>query len=108
MVNIQPVVFPVVGTATKLGIAILGFPTDAKSCSVVYQLLTDKGERVIDGNYPLTEQEFTAWGVDNSYIDNIVANYLNVVIIPQFVDEVVEVIDTVPQTITLGPPPSFS
>jgi hypothetical protein len=82
MVDIQPVVFPIVGTATKLGISILGFTTDAKTCTVYYALMTDKTERIIEGNYQLTEDEFAAWGVDNNYINEVVANYLKVIIVP--------------------------
>jgi hypothetical protein len=81
MVNIQPVVFPIVGTATKLTVTVLGFATNAKSCGTYYALMTDKNVKVIEGNYQLTEDEFSAWGVDNNYINTIVANFLNVTII---------------------------
>lgn len=81
MVNIQPVVFPIVGTATKLAVTILGFPTNATNCGTYYALLTDANVKIIEGNYQLTETEFAAWGVDNNYIDDIVANFLNVTII---------------------------
>jgi hypothetical protein len=81
MVNIQPVVFPIGGTATKLAVTVLGFPTSAKDCGIYYALLTDANVKIIEGNYQLTEAEFADWGVDNSYIDDIVANFLNVTII---------------------------
>jgi len=81
MVNIQPVVFPIVGTATKLTVTVLGFATSAKDCGIYYALLTDTNIKIIEGNYQLTEAEFAAWGVDNTYIDDIIANYLNVTII---------------------------
>ena len=81
MVNIQPVVFPIVGTATKFTVTILGFATNAKSCGTYYALMTDANVKVIEGNYQLTEAEFAQWGVDNTYIDDIVANFLNITII---------------------------
>jgi hypothetical protein len=81
MLNIQPVVFPIVGTATKLAVTVLGFPTSAKDCGTYYALLTDANVKIIEGNYQLTEAEFAAWGTDNNYINDIVANYLNVTII---------------------------
>lgn len=81
MTNIQPVIFPILGTATKLQVIVLGFATNAKTCNTYYQLLTDDNKKVTDGNYELTEQEFTQWGVDNSFIDNCVANHLGVTII---------------------------
>jgi hypothetical protein len=81
MVNIQPVVFPIVGTATKLTVTVLGFATNAKTCGTYYALMTDADVKVIEGNYQLTEDEFASWGVDNNYINTIVANFLNVTII---------------------------
>jgi hypothetical protein len=87
MVNIQPVVFPIVGTATKLSVTVLGFATNAKTCGTYYALLTEDNVKVIENNYYLTEAEFTAWGVDNSYIDDIVASHLNVVIVPESMDD---------------------
>lgn len=81
MVNIQPVVFPIVGTATKLAVIVLGFATSATNCGTYYALLTDENVKIIEGNYQLTEAEFAAWGVDNNYIDDIIANFLNVTII---------------------------
>jgi len=82
MVDIQPVVFPIVGTATKLGIAISGFATDAKTCSVYYVLMTTEAKTIIEDDFQLTEQQFANWGVDNSYIDQLVADKLGVVIVP--------------------------
>ena len=81
MTKIEPVIFPIVGTATKLQVSVFGFLTNAKTCGTYYALLTDENVKVIEGNYQLTEAEFAAWGVDNSYIDDIIANYLNVIII---------------------------
>jgi len=81
MVNIQPVIFPIVGTATKLSVIVLGFQTNATRCGTYYALLTDENVKIIEGNYQLTEAEFAAWGVDNTYIDDIIANFLNVTII---------------------------
>jgi hypothetical protein len=87
MTNIQPVVFPILGTATKLAVTVLNFATNAKSCNTYYMLSTEDDMKVIDGNYQLTEAQFTAWGVNNSYIDNIVAAHLGVVIVPELTDD---------------------
>jgi hypothetical protein len=81
MVNIQPVIFPIVGTATKLTVTVLGFATNAKSCGTYYALLTDANVKIIEGNYQLTEAEFASWGIDNNYINKVVADFLNVTII---------------------------
>ena len=81
MTKIEPVIFPIIGTATKLSVLILNFLTSASTATTYYQLLTDDGVQCLQGNYQLTDQEFAAWGQDNSYIDDIVANHLGVVII---------------------------
>lgn len=81
MTKIEPVIFPIIGTATKLSVLILNFLTSAATATTYYQLLTDDGVQCLQGNYQLTDEEFAAWGQDNSYIDDIVANYLGVVII---------------------------
>ena len=104
MAKIQPVVFPILGTATKLAVTVLNFTTNAKSCNTYYVLSTEDDMKVTDGNYQLTEAQFIAWGVDNSYIDNIVAAYLGVVIIPQFVDEEVDNGGGGIQGVTIGGP----
>lgn len=102
MTKIEPVVFPILGTATKLAVTVLNFATNAKSCNTYYVLSTEDDKKVTDGNYQLTEAQFTAWGADNSYVDNAVAAFLGVVIIPQFTDDV-EVSDGgIPQTVTIG------
>lgn len=81
MAQIQPVVFPIVGTATKLEVTLLPFKTDAITATTYYQLLTEEGKECIVGNYAMTPEEFAAWGVDNSYVDDIVASHIGVVII---------------------------
>ena len=82
MAQIQPVTFPIIGTATTLNVLVLNFATDATTCTTYYQLMTEDGKQCAQGNYTLTEAEFEAWGEDNTYIDNLVANHLNITIIP--------------------------
>ena len=81
MANISPVIFPIVGTATKLDVTVLGFQTSATSCNTYYQLTTDDGIQCIQGNYNLTNEQFAAWGLDNSVVDDYVAEFLGVQII---------------------------
>ena len=81
-VAIQPVVFPLnEGTATRLTVLVLNFETSATTCTTYYQLLTEEGVQLRQGNYTLTEEQFATWGTDNSVVDNYVAEYLGVVII---------------------------
>ena len=81
MTRIEPIIFPIIGTATKLSVLILNFLTSAVTATTYYQLLTDDGVQCLQGNYQLTDEDFAAWGQDNSYIDDIVANHLGVIII---------------------------
>lgn len=83
MASIQPVVFPIVGTATKLEVTLLPFKTDATTATTYYQLLTDEGKDCVSGNYTMTPEEFAQWGVDNSYVDDIVAANIGVTIIAE-------------------------
>jgi hypothetical protein len=81
-VAIEPVVFPLnEGTATRLTVLVLNFETSATTCTTYYQLLTEEGKQLRQGNYTLTEEQFATWGTDNSVVDNYVAEYLGVVII---------------------------
>lgn len=81
MPNIVPVQFPILGTASRLEVTVLGFTTNAKTTNLYYQLVTDNNVKCVEGNYQLTEEEFLNWGTDNEYINIIVANLLGVVII---------------------------
>lgn len=79
---IQPIVFPInQGTATRMTVLVLNFATDATTCSTYWQLLTEEGLQLSQGNYTLTEEQFLTWGTDNSVVDNYVAEAIGVVII---------------------------
>ena len=82
MAKIQPIVFPLnQGTATEMTVLILNFETSATTCTTYYELKTDEGAVLTNGNYTLTEQEFAAWGTDNEYVAECVANAIGVTII---------------------------
>ena len=82
MAKIQPIKFPLnAGTATELTVLILNFQTDATTCTTYYELKTDEGAVLSNGNYTLTEQEFAAWGLDNEWVTECVANAIGVTII---------------------------
>jgi len=81
-VAIEPVVFPLnEGTATRLTVLVLNFPTDATTATTYYQLLTEEGTQLRQGNYTLTEEEFASWGTDNNVVNQYVANAIGVVLI---------------------------
>lgn len=81
MALIQPVNFPIVGTAVELKVLILNFSTSATTCTTYYQLLTAEGKQCIDGNYTLTDEQFADWGYDNTVVDYYVADAIGVTII---------------------------
>jgi hypothetical protein len=89
MTQIEPVVFPLdQGTATEMSVLILNFETSATTCTTYYELKSEATEEVpskvlSNGNYTLTEQEFAAWGLDNSWVAQCTANAIGVTIINQ-------------------------
>jgi hypothetical protein len=87
MSKIQPITFPLnQGTATEISVLILNFETSATTCTTYYELKSESTEEVpskvlSNGNYTLTEEEFAQWGLDNSYVEQCVADAIGVVII---------------------------
>jgi hypothetical protein len=81
-VAIQPIVYPLnEGTATRLSVLVLNFETTAITCTTYYQLLTEDGKQLSQGNYTLTEEQFVTWGTDNNVVNQYVADAIGVVII---------------------------
>ena len=81
MAKIQPITFPLnAGIATEMSVLILNFETSATTCTTYYELKTEEGKVLSNGNYTLTEQEFAAWGTDNTWIEHCVAMAIGVVI----------------------------
>jgi hypothetical protein len=82
MAKIQPIIFPLnAGTATEMSVLILGFDTSATTCTTYYELKTDEGLVLSNGNYTLTEEEFAGWGYDNEYVAQCVASAIGVTIL---------------------------
>jgi hypothetical protein len=81
-VAIKPIVYPLnEGTATRLSVLVLNFETTAVTCTTYWQLLTEDGKQLSQGNYTLTEEEFVTWGTDNNVVNQYVADAIGVVII---------------------------
>ena len=82
MAKIEPIKFPLnAGTATEMSVLILNFETSATTCTTYYELKTEEGKVLSNGNYTLTESEFAAWGEDNSWVTECVAKAIGVTII---------------------------
>jgi len=83
MAQIQPIEFPLAGTAKTLEVIVQSFKTSDLTVSTYNKLLNEEGKEVIPGwNYTLTEAEFAAWGQDNSVVEEYVAADKGLVIIP--------------------------
>jgi hypothetical protein len=68
MIQIKPVQFPLnKGTATTFTLSVLQFYMDAVTATFYYQLSTNEGFCLDQGNISMTEQEFIDWGIDNQY-----------------------------------------
>lgn len=81
-IAIEPVVFPLnQGTATRMTVLVLNFETTATTCTTYWQLLTEEGKQLSQGNYTLTEEQFLTWGTDNNVVNEYVADAIGVVII---------------------------
>tara|TARA_R110000868_G_scaffold68229_1_gene201796 strand:- start:8933 stop:9181 length:249 start_codon:yes stop_codon:yes gene_type:complete len=82
MAKIQPIKFPLnQGTVTEMSVLIHNHFTDATTCTTYYELKTEEGAVLSNGNYTLTEEEFAAWGEDNTWVEQCVANAIGVTII---------------------------
>jgi hypothetical protein len=81
MALIEPINFPFTGEATELKVLILNFATDATTCTTYNELLTEEGLMCANWNYTLTDEEFSAWGEDNTWVEQCVANDKGIVIL---------------------------
>ena len=89
MAKIEPVVFPIKGTATELEVRVNSFTMEATTADFHYRLTTSgdlatlKPKKLIDeGNLSMTESEFAQWGADNNYCIEWAANKLDLTLIP--------------------------
>jgi len=81
-IAIEPVVFPLnQGTATRMSVLVLQFETTAVTCQTYWQLLTEDGQQLSQGNYTLTPEQFNDWGQDNNVVNEYVAEAIGVTII---------------------------
>ena len=77
MITINPITFPILGTATKLDLIVLNFSMQSTTAEFYYCLYSADDIKVIEGNIRMDEQEFAQWGADNSYCINWACQKLN-------------------------------
>ena len=62
--------------ATHLVVKVMPFETTAKTCSIYWQLNDISNSKLLEGDFILTEVQFTTWGADNQYIEDLVLTKL--------------------------------
>jgi hypothetical protein len=89
MAKIQPIVFPIKGTATELELRVNGFSMEAKSAIFHYRLIDNTkpesmgiNKLIDEGNLSMTKEEFALWGADNNYCIEWAAKKLGLTLIP--------------------------
>jgi hypothetical protein len=84
MAKIQPIEVPHVGIGTTLEVTILPFKTSDVTATTYNRILSDEGVEVVPSwNYTLTDEQYAAWGEDNSVVDSYVADDKGLVIITE-------------------------
>ena len=90
MIKIKPITvgYPA-QEANAISIRVMPFQTNDRTCSTYYQLknvsvITDEEgveteivKDLAEGNCQLSEQQFEDWGSDNTYIEDVVLEILN-------------------------------
>lgn len=73
MVNIKPIKLGLPSKdGVKLLVRVLGFETYATTCGLYYEVQSEEGSCLANGNIQVNEEQFSNWAQDNDYIDNIV------------------------------------
>ena len=81
MVQIQPLIIAIKGTATQMSVLVLNFATNATTATTYWQLYDEEGTGLLDGNYTMTEEQFSNWGTDDNVVNEYVAEAIGVTII---------------------------
>jgi hypothetical protein len=84
MAKIQPIEVPHVGIGTTLEVTILPFKTSDVTATTYNRILSDDNVEVVPSwNYTLTDEQYAAWGEENSVVDDYVAADKGLVIVPE-------------------------
>ena len=77
MVLIEPVkvVLPP-KIANHIIVRVEAFYTNAVTASAFYSVQNKDYEELLSGTYEMTEEEYNGWEGDNTYVEDVVLNYL--------------------------------
>jgi hypothetical protein len=90
MIKIEDVIVPTKGTAKYFNIIALNFPMNPSSVAFYWQICSETqdaegvvipGNSLMDGNLTMNQEEYSAWGSDDSYVTTWACNKLNFTII---------------------------
>lgn len=90
MIKIQPISL---GLPSQEGVKIqirplIGSTTDI-TCTLYYEVLSVENKNLACGNIVLSEEEYASWGADNTFIEELVLNYLGLSrdLTPDFIEQ---------------------
>lgn len=76
-------------TGTDLLVRVMPFETSATTCGLYYELHGELG-MLANGNLQLTEEEFTNWAEDNTYIEDLALVKLGLERAEEVIEEPIE------------------
>lgn len=62
--------------ATQLLVRPLINSTQDTECNTYYEVCTEDGEVLTNGNYPINEEQYAQWAEDNAHVENIILDHL--------------------------------
>lgn len=77
-IQINPVVIPLKGEGTQIFVRTITEGINNATGMIYWQLLTEEGIQLMDGNIPLSSEQVNEWGDSMDYIENIVLSELKV------------------------------
>jgi hypothetical protein len=76
-IQINPVVIPLKGEGTQIFVRTMTEGINNATGMIYWQLLTEEGSPLMDGNISLSAEQVDEWGDSMEYIENIVLDRLN-------------------------------
>ncbi len=74
--KIEPVTIGIGKVADSISVSVMTFKTTDKTCQLYYEIYDSAKTQIDNGNLPLSEPEFAAWGETNLYIENLALSKL--------------------------------
>ena len=78
-IQINPVTIPLKGEGTQIFVRTMVEGLNNATSMIYWQLLTEEGSPLMDGNIPLSVEQVAEWGDSMEYIENIVLSKLGLI-----------------------------